>query len=856
MIQTEEQNFEIIEDTKTFDDYLKESKNRYRTQLPFKIRSDYYDAYNKYEIDNHMIMYEAFFGRGITCNTAALFYYLLEDERFKDFTHVWSLEKGDFFETIVEMYKDRKNVIFVETFSLEYYKYLSTAKYLINNVTWQNYFIKKPSQVVINTWHGIPLKHIGFDIPDGIIAAENMIRNFLLTDYVISPVPYMTEIYRSAFKLDGLFPGKIIETGYPRVDSTFNVDRVQFSEELKRFGVSFDPGKKLVLYAPTYREDQYAKPDYSAIDEYNYFLEKISGYLDLNEYQILFKPHQIVYKKMMENGSLQDNFIPAVVDTNKLLGVTDVLISDYSSIFFDFLVTGRPILFYISDFEEYSDTRGLYFSIDKLPGPVSEDLDQIGYWLQHLDHYSSFFDYNKYTEAAELYTNKEDGKSCERVVDAVFFSNDAYNINIDKTKTSILFHTDICKRNGISSSLINLLDKLDYDKYDVTFYAIGPVDFLREYCERLRPEVRVIKRVGARVCNIEENAKVEYCVNHAITLNDNSELYPNMFYELEYKRIFGDAKFDYIINFSGTSAFWADLYAAQNNTIRIIWMHSVVMKEYNRPVNGEYILRRSLNSIFKLYKLFDLCVSCSHATMLINMRDLEERGVSGNFGYARNLFNSEAVLNGSNNYLMTEIDDTSQKYFIEESKDGTSVFIPMPDEKKVTFVTMGRLGVEKNHLNLVKAFGKLHKEFPNTELYIIGDGELAGELKQLSQKSGVSQDVVLTGNLANPFAIMKKCDCFILPSFHEGQPMVILEARTLYLPIIVSDFESVTDSSYENGQLIIGTSEEDIYEGMKAFMEGRVPNEYHLDIQDYNKKALEEFEACLENARKHKEGIS
>lgn len=122
------------------------------------------------------------------------------------------------------------------------------------------------------------------------------------------------------------------------------------------------------------------------------FAETLYKYIDKDRYQVLFKPHQIVYKTLREKGLLQDTFVPATIDTNALLGITDILVSDYSSIFFDFLATDRPLLFYIPDLDIYTEERGLYLPVDTLPGPISQDADQIGRWCAHIDQYNTFFD--------------------------------------------------------------------------------------------------------------------------------------------------------------------------------------------------------------------------------------------------------------------------------------------------------------------------------------------------------------------------------------------------------------------------------------------------------------------------------
>ena len=102
----------------------------------------------------------------------------------------------------------------------------------------------------------------------------------------------------------------------------------------------------------------------------------------------------------------------------------------------------------------------------------------------------------------------------------------------------------------------------------------------------------------------------------------------------------------------------------------------------------------------------------------------------------------------------------------------------------------------------------------------------------------------MTGNMDNPFMLMKECDCFVLPSLHEGQPVSLLEARLLGLPIIMSNFSSAKSSLFENGQLLIGNTADDIYNGLKAFMEGKVPI-CEFNYQDYNEVTIKQFEEII-----------
>lgn len=842
-----------LKQLKGYEARLKAAQNLYDTKEYFRVRSDYYDAYISTTVNEKMIMYEAFHGRAITCNPGAIFRHILDDERFMDYEHIWVLEKSDFREAVIEEFIDRKNVKFIYPDTNDYYYYLSTAKYLINNSTWPNYFTRKDEQIVINTWHGIPLKELGYDMQNGIINSGNVMRNFLSTDFIISPVTYTTEMFKKSYKLDGIYDGKFIEAGYPRIDRTMNVDRQNAQEELRRYNINYDPSKKIILYAPTWRGDRYAESsiDMHIIEEYDNFITVMEKSVDLDQYQIFVKPHEIVYSAIQRNGGWRNNYIPSVVDTNNLLGITDVLISDYSSIFFDFLVTKRPILFYITDLDAYTKNRGIYFSVDNLPGPITDDLGQLSEWINNIDDFSSFFEYEKYERAIKKFSYNETGHSCEDFVNAVFYGSDNKTKRLENQRKKLLIHLDVIRSNGVSTAAQNLLANLDYEKYDVTFYTSPSSEqtqkeYVREFLANICNKSRTLLRTGARISNIETFAVTEACLDNAITYEELPDVFPIEFYRNEYKRCFGKTDFDYIVEFSGYSVFWAYIYLSQKHPRKLIWLHNVMEQEYRRIDNGRRVFKRSFDNLYKVYKFFDVCVSVTQKTMRVNIDDFAVRGAEANHLWARNVFISkDEVQEKLNSYKKLELDEA--EYLIATCDEGkTSVeLVRWPQKSKTTFITVGRLADAKNTLSLVKAFSMLRKDYKNIELYLIGAGAIEKDIRKVIEEEKMHDDVIMTGTLANPYPLLKAADCFVFPSRYESQGIAIQEARAVNLPIIVSNFATVEDSIFENGQLVIGMDVEDIYDGMKKFMQGQVPHDYDFDIEAYNKKAMEEFEHCL-----------
>ena len=159
------------------------------------------------------------------------------------------------YHSTVEKYADRPNVHFVRYGSSDYYRALATSEFLVNNATFPPSFSKRPGQVYLNTWHGTPLKRMGYDIEDGALATANIIRNFAAADYLLAQNPFMTDqMYASAYKLTGIYRGSVIEEGYPRTDrQVLNDDEARAArDQLTDAGITAGD-RQIILYAPTWK---------------------------------------------------------------------------------------------------------------------------------------------------------------------------------------------------------------------------------------------------------------------------------------------------------------------------------------------------------------------------------------------------------------------------------------------------------------------------------------------------------------------------------------------------------------------------------------------------------------------------
>ncbi|MBR6358906.1 MAG: CDP-glycerol glycerophosphotransferase family protein [Lachnospiraceae bacterium] len=818
-------------------------------------RTLYAGTYKHRKIQEKTILYESFFGRGMLCGPYALFLEALSDERLKDFSHIWAIENKKELKRLKQEYKDHRNVRFIHYGFFSYIKYLASAKYLINNVSFPSFFTKKDGQIYVNTWHGIPLKTLGYDMPDGAVEVSNVLKNFMASDYMVSASPFLTEIYKKAYKLDGMYDGRIIEEGYPRLDILFCFKRQEIYRKLRALGTEIDENKQIILYAPTWKGVNYAHAE-AGVDCYFEFKKKLESLIDTSKYQILVKPHQRVFQ-LAGDRMKAGFFVPAMIDANEILSVTDILVSDFSSIFYDYLATDRPVLFYIEDVESYKAERGMYHGLDHLPGPVSENIEGIAANIRDIDRVCDEWR-EKYAEVKAFADAGRKGGISRKIIDTVFFGKtEGMNlIKVSHEKTRIFISRGKMLTNGISTAFVNLLDNIDYSKYDVTAMITScPEDRKVKLYQRINPAVRVIYRNSTFNMTLFEN------IVHRMRNRFGMRTPFHEVYEREWKRCYGGMHFDRIVDFEGYNYFYQLMLLQNKDVPKYIWLHNDMYEEYRTKY--EWLLK-----IFKLYKYYDKVVACGNEIMKVNREKMCDTYIDGKkLTHADNLIDFNRVIELSSDEHISEVDNkpaylVHEAYFTETYVKGGEIlredfdaeymkYVPETDEngdRNIRFVTIGRLSPEKNQECLIKAFRRFHDEYKNAYLYILGDGALREDLQKLTESLGLTECVMIPGHVVNPYVVMKHCDCFILPSLHEGQPVVVHEARALKLPVIVSDFSSVSGVMTENGQLLIGHEEDDIFNGLKAFAEGKVPAGYDFNYSEFNKRAVNEFYDVLEKA--------
>jgi CDP-glycerol glycerophosphotransferase len=352
-------------------------------------------------IKSNKIFLFSYYGNQYGCNPMYITEHILKNYPKDKFDMVWAFNNLTNKQHLTGFRK-------VKTMSLRYFYELCTSKVIITNFRTTDLFVKRRSQFYIQTWHSsLRLKQIEKDAEDSLPPDYVQIakRDSQKCDLLLSGCEFSTKIFKRAFWYDG----NIFEHGTPRNDILFQNNSVMRKKILKKLNISID--SKLVLYAPTFRQDENLAVyniDYQSVSQV--FRNKFGG-----DWTFLVKlhPHMVSKSKQLIKGNnILD--VTSFDDTQELLSIADILISDYSSLMFDFAITQRPCFLYVPDLPDYTNNdRNLYFDLKELPfiSAVSNS---------ELIKKITCFNHQEYNDSLIQFLDSigsfEDGKACEHLL--------------------------------------------------------------------------------------------------------------------------------------------------------------------------------------------------------------------------------------------------------------------------------------------------------------------------------------------------------------------------------------------------------------------------------------------------------
>lgn len=390
-----------------------------RSNFVLNILAKIFKVFSLFPPKKNLIIFESFHGKQYSDNPRAIYEYLVKNRK-NTYKMYWSVDKN-----YIHVFSNRKEVKYVKKFSIKWFYLCARAEFWVVNTRLPLWVPKPKHTTYVQTWHGTPLKRLGVDIEEVHMPGTNTERykrNFVNEakkwDYLISPNAYSTEIFKRAFQ----FKNKMIETGYPRNDFLINYNNEETILKIKE-KTSIPTDKKIILYAPTWRDNQYYSKGKYKFD-LQIDIDLLKRRLGEN-YFLILRLHYLVAEQLDLSG--HEDFVldlSSHEDIRELYLVSDILITDYSSVFFDYAILKRPMIFFTYDIEEYRDQlRGFYFDFEnKAPGPLVKNTDEIINEILSIEE-KGFKPTTNVENFYKKFCYLEDGKASKRVVEYIFDKN-------------------------------------------------------------------------------------------------------------------------------------------------------------------------------------------------------------------------------------------------------------------------------------------------------------------------------------------------------------------------------------------------------------------------------------------------
>ena len=388
-----------------------------------------YAKYRKrYDVNPNQVLFMSYFGGNVTDSP----YYMMKELVAHSNMNIYVASRQLADDRIYLDRNELSNVKLVKVHSPEFIRLLATAKYVINNSRLPDYVVKRPEQVFLNTWHGTPLKTLGRDMHTGLRDLGNNQTQFLMSDYLLYPNEYTRDHIMDAFGLVNLYGGKVILAGYPRNDILCN--NPQRDELRHNLGLSNDT--RAYAYMPTWRGETISTSD---VAKYQAEIESILSTLDTlldDDIVIFVKLHQVVMKKVKLSKYRHIRPFDAYLETYNFLSLMDGLITDYSSVFYDYANTGREIILFTYDYDQYSSSRGVYTDIKSLPFPLIYTTTDLTNYLNKSHQFKPGSGYSKFVKEYCQYDSPDNSA----LVNRILFDNQQSSAITDYSRNSQVQH--------------------------------------------------------------------------------------------------------------------------------------------------------------------------------------------------------------------------------------------------------------------------------------------------------------------------------------------------------------------------------------------------------------------------------
>ena len=804
-------------------------------------RCEYYQSLKTVPLNDHEILIEPHQGKSIEGNTFYLLQELAKNRLYADYKlYLVLAETPQKRAHTLLKFHGMTNVQIVTFLSDEHYALLARAKFLITDDVFQPFYTKKEGQVILYTGNATPLKAVGLQHKTDYHDVNDMQLALLATDFALFPNDYTKTLLTQDFMVEDLMTAHALMGNYPRnaalTDSALRED-IRAKEDLS--------DKQVIAYMPARRRGV----DKETRAKNRQILLQTLAELDekLTDDQVLFTHIHPFIKNTIDYKQFKHiRRFPGKYETYEFLSTADVVVTDYSNVIFDVADTGRDVVLFTYDKEDFLVARDLNLDYDQLPFKQVADTEGL---LQAFECAALAGAKTASTDSAlatfaQTYAPYK-GQStaaalCARVIlgDTTQADGSGKSVLMEQSiphsgKENVLIYSGDLAKNGMTAALTALLNTIDVDKrnYYLTFYS-SALGENKRVLKTLPKQVKYIPVSGAMNMTKEQKAVATLFQERAYPEPIIGPLFVNTCkaaYRDEFSRNYPQCIFTHVIHFTGYNVGRIMTLSAAPCK-RTIFIHNTTPLEIKDKGNQ----RKAV--VKYAYKTYDHVALVTEAMVKANaplIADKKRVRVVHNF--------------------------MPDKKILEKSKQPitldpqTELRIPEEEFRKVLassakkFITIGRFSQEKGHTRLVDAFNRVWKENPDTYLIIIGGhGEKYEPLCEYIKDQECADHVIVVKSLINPYPVLKACDYFVLSSFYEAAPIVLQEANILGLPVISTDIPGPGDFIRRIGEEgIVPNSTDGVYQGMIDMLEGRITY-VPLDFDSFNAQSLAEFEALLQ----------
>lgn len=485
---------------------------------------------------DHVFLWESHFGSRVDCNPYAMWQEVCKRDTAGEYLHIWVC--NDPSNAPADVLANKQTVV-TKRESAGYWFALAVAKYLVNNASFSHEFLKRHEQVHVNTWHGTPLKGLGRDDHDSPYDYGNVSRNIIHSSDLVMPSKFTADIFLNRYSVGSLCPAQVHIVGQARNDRLVNMstaDRLAIRQSL---GIGAED--TFVFYAPTWRGG--SKNSWFDVARLEQDLLALGG---IEDCIVGFRGHPLAMKYL--DNLRGDVLVPdPAISTYDMLSIADVLVTDYSSLGIDFLCRERPVVYYVHDYDEYSATRGLYFSRNEFPGYVVDNIDGLldAVRLAKTDQLLSS---THMKQLRDTFAPLDDGEASSRAVDALLASTGTQlgGHMSDRESSPVLFTHDLASRDSIEAFVRTANTLAESGRSIVVVFNQSSVvsdPGLVEVLDLLSPDIHVLPRKGMFVQTVSEfSASEQFLLNDEMVDVEDSNPYLEAL-EREASRLFGSIRF-------------------------------------------------------------------------------------------------------------------------------------------------------------------------------------------------------------------------------------------------------------------------------------------------------------------------